>query len=129
VECEDECASVGVDQEAVTPAATTLVETCSHERREDPPRGHFREPGHRLSCDNHLDGDERLAGRPAPLFTQRGDVELKCGAGPSHSLPSRSTVDVAARYLRDRGDEAAVALAIDGDDVAESHAATMSDEL
>jgi len=128
VQSEHECAAVGVQQEAVAPAATCLLEARPQERHEDTPRRKFGKPGHRLGSDDDLDGDERLAGRLSALLAQRRDVELERGASSSHGLASRPAVDMTAGYLGDRRDEAAVRLTIDGDHVAEFHAGTMSDE-
>jgi len=57
VDCEEEDATVGVDEEAVAPASAGLAEACAGERRQDPAGGELGKPSHRLRSDLDFDGD------------------------------------------------------------------------
>jgi len=127
VDCEHEDAAVGVDQEAVAPAAAGFAEAGARERRQDPAGGKLGKPSHRLRSDLDFDGDQRLTRRLATLAAQRIDVKLQGPPCTVRRLPAGAAVYVAAGYGRNGSEEAAVLLPIDGHDIAQLHSARMSD--
>ena len=105
----------------MTAAFPNLPKTCAQQRRKHAAGRQLGEPRYDSGGDFDVDRHQRLSGRFLPLAPQRVDVELQCAASPINGLTPRSSVNVAARNLGDRGDEAPVGLALDGHDVSQLH--------
>ena len=107
----------------MTSTSSSLAETRPQKRGQDPTRRKLREPGHRSGGDFDLDGHQWLSRGLLTLVAKRIDVELERTPCPVNGLAAGAAVDVASGNLRNRRNEPSIAFALDGDDVAQFHAA------